>query len=100
MSGDRHAAEISRIPAGAEALAYPLYDLTASSLNQVIGRSQPEEPNQFRVGSRYHGTNFGTIEIYWQDGAGGQMPLAIATLGIRDTQGAVVERVAIYIPHE
>ena len=100
VSGDRHAAEISRIPAGAKALAYPLYDLTASSLNQVIGRSQPEEPNQFRIGSRYHGTNFGTIEIDWQDGAGGQMPLATATLGIRDEQGAVVESVAIDIPHE
>lgn len=100
VSGDRHAAEISRIPAGAEGLAYPLYDLTASSLNQAIGQSQSEEPNRFRVGSRYRGTNFGTIEIDWQDNAGSQAPLATVTLAIRDEQGAVVESVAIDIPHE
>ena len=100
VSGDRHAAEISRIPAGAEALPYPLYDLTASSLNQVIGRSQPEEPNQFRVGSRYHGTNFGTIEIDWQEAATDQRLLATVTLGIRDERGAVVESGAIDIPKE
>lgn len=99
VSGDRHAAEISRIPAGAEALAYPLYDLTASSLNQVIGRSQPEEPNQLRIGSRYHGTNFGTLEIDWQDRGTSQAPLVTVTLGIRDAQGAVVESVAIDIPN-
>jgi alkaline phosphatase D len=98
VSGDRHAAEISRIPAGAAALAYPLYDFTASSFNQVIGRSQPEEPNRFRVGNRYHGTNFGTIEIDWKEPATGQPPLAAVTLAIRDEQGAVVESATIDIP--
>jgi alkaline phosphatase D len=98
VSGDRHAAEISRLPAGDEALPYPLYDLTASSFNQVIGKSDPEEPNRFRVGDRYHGTNFGTIEIDWQDGADGQKPLVAVTLAIRDAQGAVVESAALDIP--
>ena len=98
VSGDRHTAEISCLPAGDEALAYPLYDLTASSFNQVIGKSNPEEPNRFRVGDRYHGTNFGTIEIDWQEPADGQTPVAAVTLAIRDAKGAVVESAALDIP--
>lgn len=98
VSGDRHIAEISCLPGGAEALPYPLYDLTASSFNQVIGRTDPEEPNRFRVGDRYHGTNFGTIEIDWQEPADGQKPLAAVTLAIRDAQGAVVESATLNIP--
>jgi alkaline phosphatase D len=89
VSGDRHAAEISRIPAGEDALRYPLHDLTASSINQAIKRPDPQEPNRFRVGDRYHGTNFGTIDIEWPaapDGAQG----ARVTLAIRDERGAVV----------
>jgi alkaline phosphatase D len=100
VSGDRHAAEISRIPAGAETVGYPLYDLTASSLNQAIRRPEPQEPNRFRVGDRYHGTNFGTIEIDWKESTNRQVPLAAVTLAIRDEQGAVVESVAIDIPTE
>ena len=98
VSGDRHAAEISCLPAGDEAAPFPLYDLTASSFNQVIGKSNPEEPNRFRVGDRYHGTNFGTIEIDWQEPVDGQKPLAAVTLAIRDAQGAVVESAALDIP--
>jgi alkaline phosphatase D len=99
VSGDRHAAEVSRMPAGADALAYPLYDLTASSLNQVIRRSEPPEPNRFRMGDRYHGTNFGTIEIDWKEPPPtGQTPLAAVTLAIRDAQGAVVESATLDIP--
>lgn len=100
VSGDRHAAEISRIPAGDETVGYPLYDLTASSLNQAIRRPEPQEPNRLRVGDRYHGTNFGTIEIDWKESANRQVPLATVTLAIRDEQGAVVESVAIDIPKE
>lgn len=84
VSGDRHAAEISRIPAGDGALAYPLYDLTASSLNQ--GKGGGDEPNRLRVGRRYGDVNFGTIEIDWGDAAAGPR----LTLAVRDERGAVV----------
>lgn len=84
VSGDRHAAEISRLPPSAEALAYPLYELTASSLNQpkVVG----DEPNRHRVGRRYGGVNFGTIEIDWGDATTGPR----IVLGVRDEQAEVV----------
>ena len=85
VSGDRHAAEISRIPAGDEALAYPLYDLTASSLNQAKGGGG-DEPNRHRVGRRYGAVNFGTIEIDW----GGEAAAPRITLAIRDEVGAAV----------
>jgi len=85
VSGDRHSAEISRIPPGPEALAYPLYDLTASSLNQGKG-GRDDEPNRHRVGRRYGGVNFGTIEIEW----GGATAEPRLTLAVRDEQGAVV----------
>ncbi|MFM8291013.1 MAG: alkaline phosphatase D family protein [Planctomycetia bacterium] len=84
VSGDRHAAEISRIPAGDAALAYPLYDLTASSLNQ--GKGAGDEPNRLRVGRRYGDVNFGTIEIDWGGVAAGPR----LTLAVRDERGAVV----------
>jgi alkaline phosphatase D len=94
VSGDRHSAEISRIPPGDDALAYPLYDLTASSLNQPKGGDAGAEPNRHRVGPLHSGVNFGTIEIDWDaaDGAGPRL-----TLAIRDEHGAVghAERVPL-----
>ncbi|MFM9058305.1 MAG: alkaline phosphatase D family protein [Planctomycetaceae bacterium] len=83
VSGDRHAGEISRIPAGPEALAYPLYDLTASSLNQPKGGGGPDEPNRLRLGPWCRGVNFGTIEIDW-DAAEPAL-----TLAVRDERGDV-----------
>jgi len=90
VSGDRHSAEISRIPPGEDALAYPLFDLTASSLNQSRG-GRPDEPNRHRVGPRYDAVNFGTIEIDWEAAA------PTVTLAIRDERAAVIhaERVPL-----
>lgn len=85
VSGDRHSAEISRIEPGDEALDYPLYDLTASSLNQPQSSGRADEPNRHRVGPRYREPNFGTLEIAWDDPAG-----PTVTLAIRDVRGAVV----------
>jgi len=81
VSGDRHAGEISRVPPGPEALAYPLYDLTASSINQPKRLDCPDEPNRLRVGPWRRGVNFGTIEIEWE-----ASPPAV-TLAVRDEQG-------------
>lgn len=62
ISGDVHWGEISRrdLPGG-----YPLYDVTASGINQdwdVI------EPNTYRVGEAVAEYNVGLIEIDWEAG--------------------------------
>lgn len=64
LSGDRHAAEISRYrPSGDE--GYPLYDLTASALNQTGGA--PNEVNPYRThDQKYIEPNFGLIQVDWQ----------------------------------
>lgn len=89
VSGDRHSAEISRIPAEDDALSYALYDLTASSLNQPRGKPDDGEPNRHRLGERYHRPNFGTIEIDWE---GGRL-----TLTVRDVDGGVVREAGVSI---
>ncbi len=88
VSGDRHSAEISMIAAGDDALAYPLYDLTASSFNQPKRVDHDDEPNRHRLGERFHEANFGTIEIDWE-AAAAEGPPAV-TLTIRDVEGKVV----------
>ena len=92
VSGDRHAAEISRVAPGPDTLAYPLYDLTASSFNQPKGSARDDEPNVHRLGPRFLDPNFGTLEIEWDAPTGPTI-----TLAIRDVNGAVVhaERVRI-----
>jgi len=85
VSGDRHSAEISRVAPGPDALPYPLYDLTASSLNQPQGSGKREEPNAHRLGPRFRDANFGTLEIDWDAPTGPTL-----TLAIRDVNGAVV----------
>jgi alkaline phosphatase D len=88
VSGDRHSAEISMIPAGDDALGYPLHDLTASSFNQPKRVDHDAEPNRHRLGERFHEANFGTIEIDWESAAEGGAPAV--TLAIRDVEGKVV----------
>ena len=81
------------IPAGDDTLAYPLFDLTASSLNQPKRVDQDDEPNRHRIGSRFHGANFGSIEIDWESAAeAGAPPVRLA---IRDVDGKVVREAKI-----
>jgi alkaline phosphatase D len=91
VSGDRHSGEISRMPPGDAALEYPLYDLTASSINQPKRPDGPDEPNRFRLGPWCRGVNFGAIEIDWEADA------PAVTLTLRDEQAAVfhAERVPL-----
>lgn len=93
VSGDRHSAEISMIPAGDDALAYPLFDLTASSLNQPKRVDSDDEPNRHRIGSRFHGANFGSIEIDW--GSAAETGSPAVRLAIHDVDGKVVRSVEI-----
>jgi alkaline phosphatase D len=76
LSGDRHVAEIS---VDRESCGYPLYDLTSSSLNLPLGDG--DEPNRFREGRMFRGSNFGSLGIDWS------REIPVITGCIRDEQG-------------
>lgn len=63
LSGDRHLGEISCDP---KIVGYPLYDVTASGLNQANQGWRAPEPNLLQVASLHHGNHFGSIEIDWE----------------------------------
>lgn len=72
ISGDRHLAEISRLPAEHPAgVGYTLFDVTSSSLNAPSGNMNKagvrfaNEINSYRVGLTYFDVNFGSIHIDW-----------------------------------
>ena len=63
LSGDRHAAEISRYPLTGEKI---VYEVTASGLTHAY-TSGGVEPNEFRVGEeRVQALNFGLIRFDWE----------------------------------
>ncbi len=66
LSGDRHLSEISMLPQDdPRGIGYPLYEITASSLNQPSG-SKIVEPNQFRISEEnFRQENYGMINIDW-----------------------------------
>jgi len=87
LSGDRHSSEISLLPPETDGGPfYPLYEVTASGLNQT---GLPDEPNRCRVAgdSLYNQPNFGWIEVDWS-----QEDPSIK-LEIRDVEGKVVREV-------
>lgn len=87
LSGDRHSSEISLLPPETDGGPfYPLYEVTASGLNQT---GLPDEPNRLRVAgdSLYNQPNFGWIEVHWS-----QEDPSIK-LEIRDVEGKVVREV-------
>jgi alkaline phosphatase D len=63
LSGDRHLGEISYDLA---AISYPLFDVTASGLNQAHQGWRAPEPNSKRYAALPYGNHFGTIEIDWE----------------------------------
>ncbi|MEK6235436.1 MAG: alkaline phosphatase family protein, partial [Planctomycetales bacterium] len=91
LSGDRHLAEIARLPANHRlGVGYPLFDVTSSSLNAPSGNFTKagarfrNEINTYRVGLTYFEINFGTARIDWDQ----TDPLV--RLQVRDAAGAVV----------
>ncbi len=67
LSGDRHHAELSRLDRGER---YPIYDLTASGLNQSAAPKattpvRAAEPNLWRLGRVFKGHHFGVVEVDW-----------------------------------
>ena len=64
ISGDVHFTELSVAKGEGP---YPLYDLTASGLNQSPGESWYKSINSYRLSSKvYAGRNFGLIQINWK----------------------------------
>lgn len=79
ISGDRHIAELSRHD---DALAYPLYEMTASGLTHSYD-SFKGEPNRHRVGDPFTRLNYGLISIDWAADP------AVLHLSVRDRDNTV-----------
>lgn len=91
LSGDRHLAEISRLPADhADGVGYPLFDVTSSSLNAPSGNFTKSgvrfanEINSYRVGLTYFDVNFGNVLIDWE------VADPVVRLQVREEKGGVV----------
>jgi alkaline phosphatase D len=91
ISGDRHLAELARLPADhPDGVGYPLYDLTSSSLNApsrnftAAGVRFGNELNSYRVGLTFFDVNFGTVLVDWD----AKDP--VVRLQVRDEKGGVV----------
>jgi alkaline phosphatase D len=87
ISGDRHMAELSALTP-ADGVAYPLYDMTTSGLNQPVenetdhkAKNPPKpQPNRYRVHERpYTGSNFGLLRVKW-DGPNPSVRLEVCGL--------------------
>ncbi|MFY7819055.1 MAG: alkaline phosphatase D family protein [Akkermansiaceae bacterium] len=89
LSGDRHLAEISQLPA--EFTGYPLTEITASALTQS-GGGISNEVNRHRLGENYSYNNFGSLNIDWS-----RTPPVI-TAAIHNTEGAPVRAVTFNAP--
>jgi alkaline phosphatase D len=63
VSGDRHLSALYRQE---DTIGYPLYELTASSLNRPIG-DEVDEMSSNQLGAAYSKINFGEIAIDWED---------------------------------
>lgn len=64
VSGDRHWSEFSRV---ANKLAYPLYDFTSSSINQLHPRGTPTENAHRLIPTTYHRENYGKVTLDWKE---------------------------------
>ena len=91
LTGDRHLAEVAKLPADhTDGVGYPLFDVTSSSLNAPSGNvTKPEvrfanEINSYRVGLTYFEVNFGTVAIDWEPAD------PVVRLQVRGEKGEVV----------
>lgn len=82
VSGDIHAAELSRLNREG---TYPIYELTTSALTSGSNSGIAEQSNSYRVPRTAYGRhNFGLITITGEQGA------RILTMRIMDKNGKVV----------
>jgi alkaline phosphatase D len=84
LSGDRHLGGLYR---RAQAVPYPLYEVTGSSFNRPFRNARESDP--WRIGDVFREANFATVEIDWAK--------RLLTLAVRDGDGAAVRAVTIDI---
>lgn len=90
LSGDRHLAEVMKLPANEFGIGYPIYEITSSSLNAPSGNMTKagvrfaNEINRYRQGLTFFDVNFGAILIDWK-----QTP-PVVRLQVRDEKGGVI----------
>ncbi|MBM4002958.1 MAG: alkaline phosphatase family protein [Planctomycetes bacterium] len=91
LSGDRHLAEIARLPtASPGTVGYPLYEVTSSSMNAPSGNITKagarfaNEINAYRIGLTFFEVNFGAVLVDWKAAD------PVVRLQVRDEKGAVV----------
>jgi len=83
VSGDRHLSALYRQEGITD---YPLYELTASSLNRSV-RDESDEQSSNQLGAAYSRENFGEILIDWERRR--------LTLSVHDTSGRSVREQSI-----
>lgn len=84
LSGDRHMAEMMELPLDDPlSPSSPVFEVTSSGMNHAHGGTA-EEPNRYRLGEKFHETNFGFLTIDWS----GEHPEV--TLEIKDETGETV----------
>lgn len=82
LSGDRHLAEVCRLPKSQSELPFDLYEMTASGMTHA---GAPDDPDPLRVPGTYtRQTNFGLLDMSWQDSR------PTVTLGIRTSKGELL----------
>lgn len=91
LSGDRHLAEIAKLDKQhRDYVGYPLFDVTSSSLNVPSGNLTKSgvrfanQINSYRVGLTYFDTNFGVVDIDWEQSD------PLIRLQVRDEVGGIV----------
>lgn len=92
ISGDRHLAEFS-LEAGLAAVRvpYPLWDFTSSGMTDSV--EPVDEPNRYRVGPVFRGTNYGLIQINWDASP------ASVDFENRDETGGLINRQTVFLNH-
>lgn len=80
LSGDRHLGDIS---CRKDILDYPLFDVTASGLNQGSKEWRAPEKNSYRIGGMPYGDHFGFVTIDWNAAD------PVISLQLRDVNGEV-----------
>lgn len=87
LSGDRHCAEVARLPAAEIGTPYDLYEMTSSGMTHA---GAPDDPSPTRVdGTFTRKKNYGLIEIAWQD------PEPRVLLRIKSTDGKTLSTTKI-----
>ena len=89
ISGDRHLAEISKLPAAR--IGYPLYEITSSGLNSAMGPGAKltGEKNRHRAGENLVVDNFGSVSVSSGDSG------PSLSLSLHRADGEIVHRLEV-----